>query len=319
MELIELEKQLEALQEQIKSMKSADESCDKLTEAEDEKIETEEEKVEETETPEVEDVETEEDKEIVEFKPEETEEVVDDNAVLVDNISKELLRSLMSILDDINLIGENLEDDKYIAVFDEVKEHVNKAIGSVQAVIADGSEDAQIQDEAREEAENIIDDANDQSLDADANEDDVEIIKPVDGEEEEEIEEVSEEDVEESFEISHDKKLNEDLQIIIGFHDYEPWSGAKDTYNYIMEQYGWDESAVESVLEEIFPDGCTDTELNDFFWFDDNIYEIFGVKDPYAENEDDENDEDEEEEIEEVEESCNPDDIDESTHKCHRR
>lgn len=318
MELIELEKQLEALQEQIKSMKSADESCDKLTEAEDEKIETEEEKVEETETPEVEDVETEEDKEIVEFKPEETEEVVDDNAVLVDNISKELLRSLMSILDDINLIGENLEDDKYIAVFDEVKEHVNKAIGSVQAVVADGSEDVQIQDEAREEAENIIDDANDQSLDADANEDDVEIIKPVD-DEEEEIEEVSEEDVEESFEISHDKKLNEDLQIIIGFHDYEPWSGAKDTYNYIMEQYGWDESAVESVLEEIFPDGCTDTELNDFFWFDDNIYEIFGVKDPYAEDEDDEDDEDEEEEIEEVEESCNPDDIDESTRKCHRR
>lgn len=318
MELIELEKQLEALQEQIKSMKSADESCDKLTEAEDEKIETEEEKVEETETPEVEDIETEEDKEIVEFKPEETEEIVDDNAVLVDNISKELLRSLMSILDDINLIGENLEDDKYIAVFDEVKEHVNKAIGSVQAVVADGSEDAQIQDEAREEAENIIDDANDQSLDADANEDDVEVIKPVDGEEEK-IEEVSEEDVEESFEISHDKKLNEDLQITIGFHDYEPWSGAKDTYNYIMEQYGWDESAVESVLEEIFPDGCTDTELNDFFWFDDNIYEIFGVKDPYAEDEDDEDNEDDEEEIEEVEESCNPDDIDESTRKCHRR
>jgi len=314
MELIELEKQLEALQEQIKSMKNADESCDKLTEAEDEEIEATEEKAETVETPDAEESETEEEK-IVEVTPEMHDEAIDDNAVLVDNISKELLRSLMSILDDINMLGDNLEDDKYIAVFDEVKEHINIAIGSVQAVVADGSEDAQVQDEAREEAENMIDGEAAESEESE-NKGDVEVIEPVD---EEEIEEVSEEDVEESFENSHDKKLNEDLQITIGFHDYEPWSGAKDTYNYIMEQYGWDESAVESVLEEIFPDGCTDTELNDFFWFDDDIYEIFGVKDPYAEDENDDDEDEEEEFDEDVDESCNPDDIDESTHKCHRR
>lgn len=45
---------------------------------------------------------------------------------------------------------------------------------------------------------------------------------------------------------------------------FEFWSGAKDhkfTYNELQE--------IESQLEDIYPDGMTETEVNDLFWFED--------------------------------------------------
>lgn len=53
---------------------------------------------------------------------------------------------------------------------------------------------------------------------------------------------------------------------------FEAWSGAKETLEKVKE-CGLCE-ALESIIEELFPDGITDTELNDLLWFDsDWIYE----------------------------------------------
>ena len=48
---------------------------------------------------------------------------------------------------------------------------------------------------------------------------------------------------------------------------FKPWSGAVDTFNRIKEAELLSE--LESWLEELYPDGMTDTELNDLLWFDD--------------------------------------------------
>lgn len=56
--------------------------------------------------------------------------------------------------------------------------------------------------------------------------------------------------------------------------DFEAWGGAKDTLKYLtMEEI----DQLESCIVEMFPDGLTDTELNDFLWFEDNlIAELLG-------------------------------------------
>lgn len=46
--------------------------------------------------------------------------------------------------------------------------------------------------------------------------------------------------------------------------DFNFWSGAKDhsfTYNELKD--------IEDQLEEIYPDGMTETDVNDLFWFED--------------------------------------------------
>ena len=63
-----------------------------------------------------------------------------------------------------------------------------------------------------------------------------------------------------------DKKLKESLKIVCDFDEYEPWSGAVDTYQKIVDADKLDE--LERYLEEIFPDGATKTEVNDVLWFD---------------------------------------------------
>ncbi len=56
------------------------------------------------------------------------------------------------------------------------------------------------------------------------------------------------------------------------------WSGAKDTVKFLTDS---EMDFLESILEtEIFPDGASETEINDFFWFeDDMIAEILGYSD----------------------------------------
>jgi len=47
--------------------------------------------------------------------------------------------------------------------------------------------------------------------------------------------------------------------------DFEFWSGAKDRADKLdSSQF----RQIERVLEEQYPDGMTDTEINDLFWFD---------------------------------------------------
>jgi hypothetical protein len=85
-------------------------------------------------------------------------------------------------------------------------------------------------------------------------------------------------------------------------HHFEFWSGAKDTVKHLT----WEElDKIESMLEDIYPDGMDETELNDFFWFeDDTIAEWLGYesfeelmhRDGEEEEEEEEEEEDEEEE-----------------------
>lgn len=86
--------------------------------------------------------------------------------------------------------------------------------------------------------------------------------------------------------------------------NFEFWSGAKNTVEYLT----WEElEQIESILEEMYPDGMDETDINDFFWFEeDTIAEWLGYEDfeelmhrddeNEDEEEDDEDDEDDEEE-----------------------
>lgn len=60
--------------------------------------------------------------------------------------------------------------------------------------------------------------------------------------------------------------------------DFQFWSGAKDIVKYLTDD---ELDTLESILEsEIFPDGASETEINDFFWFEDNyIAELLGHND----------------------------------------
>ena len=73
---------------------------------------------------------------------------------------------------------------------------------------------------------------------------------------------------------------------------FEFWSGAKDTVKYLTDD---EMDTIESILEEQYPDGMSETELNDFFWFEDDlIAEWLGYED--FETIMNRNDEDEEDE-----------------------
>ena len=56
--------------------------------------------------------------------------------------------------------------------------------------------------------------------------------------------------------------------------DFDFWSGAKDTVKYLTED---EINLIETILEDSFPDGMDETEINDFFWFEvDTIAEWLG-------------------------------------------
>ena len=74
--------------------------------------------------------------------------------------------------------------------------------------------------------------------------------------------------------------------------NFEWWSGAKYTADRIdreLGERGWDE--LEAILEDAYPDGMDETELNDLLWFEpEAVYEWLGIGDK------DENENEEEEE-----------------------
>lgn len=58
---------------------------------------------------------------------------------------------------------------------------------------------------------------------------------------------------------------------------FEAWSGAKETLERIRREGKCEE--LENVLEELYPDGMTETELNDLLWFDsESVYEWLGIR-----------------------------------------
>jgi len=60
----------------------------------------------------------------------------------------------------------------------------------------------------------------------------------------------------------------------INLTNFDFWSGAKNhsfTYNELKE--------IELQLEDIYPDGMDETQINDIFWFDEEfICELIGLK-----------------------------------------
>lgn len=68
------------------------------------------------------------------------------------------------------------------------------------------------------------------------------------------------------------------------------WSGAETTAQRIWEEKGSDGfDELEAILEDAYPDGIDETDLNDLLWFDaETVYEWLGIGD---EDEDEEQEE----------------------------
>ena len=60
----------------------------------------------------------------------------------------------------------------------------------------------------------------------------------------------------------------------LDLRDFEGWAGAIDT----LAEMSVDEmDTLQVVLEELYPEGLTDTQLNDILWFEDKwISEMIG-------------------------------------------
>lgn len=62
---------------------------------------------------------------------------------------------------------------------------------------------------------------------------------------------------------------------IESIEDYEAWSGAKNTIARLEELDAVE--TIDSILDDLFPGGCSETELNDFLWFEtEYIAELIG-------------------------------------------
>lgn len=60
--------------------------------------------------------------------------------------------------------------------------------------------------------------------------------------------------------------------------NYNPWSGAVSTYETIEEEGKLDE--LDCLLEELYPEGISESKLNDILWFDsDWVFAQLGIND----------------------------------------
>ena len=87
----------------------------------------------------------------------------------------------------------------------------------------------------------------------------------------------------------------------VDLRDFDAWSGGKDRLDELIELGLVDE--VQQFIEDAYPDGCTDTEVNDILWFDEYVQELIESKTKhtfsyeidiqytYTEGEEDEDDE----------------------------
>lgn len=59
--------------------------------------------------------------------------------------------------------------------------------------------------------------------------------------------------------------------------DFQAWSGAVDTKNTIIDHDKMED--FESLIDEIYPDGLSETQLNDLLWFDSEwVFESLGIQ-----------------------------------------
>ena len=63
----------------------------------------------------------------------------------------------------------------------------------------------------------------------------------------------------------------------LDLNSFQAWSGAKDTLERIQREGKCAE--LENILDDIYPDGMTETELNDLLWFEsESVYEWLGIR-----------------------------------------
>lgn len=63
----------------------------------------------------------------------------------------------------------------------------------------------------------------------------------------------------------------------LDLNSFEAWSGAIDTLDRIKREGKCEE--LEAILEDLYPDGMTETSLNDLLWFEaDEVYSWLGLR-----------------------------------------
>ena len=77
------------------------------------------------------------------------------------------------------------------------------------------------------------------------------------------------------------------IKMELSLREFEAWSGAIDTKKKIIDNDKVEE--FDELIEEIFPEGISDTQLNDLLWFDSEwIFETLGISEEEEIEEDDE-------------------------------
>ena len=63
----------------------------------------------------------------------------------------------------------------------------------------------------------------------------------------------------------------------VSLYDFDAWSGGADTLNRVIDAGKVEE--LEQMLDELYPEGLSDTELNDILWFEEDwVYETLGIR-----------------------------------------
>lgn len=63
----------------------------------------------------------------------------------------------------------------------------------------------------------------------------------------------------------------------LDLNSFKAWSDAVDTLDRIQREDKCEE--LENILEDLYPDGMTEAELNDLLWFDSEaVYEWLGIR-----------------------------------------
>ena len=70
------------------------------------------------------------------------------------------------------------------------------------------------------------------------------------------------------------KTFNDNTTLV----NFNAWSGATDTKEKIIQEGKADE--FDNLIEELYPDGLSETALNDLLWFEDDwIFEMLCISD----------------------------------------
>ena len=69
------------------------------------------------------------------------------------------------------------------------------------------------------------------------------------------------------------KVYNDNLSL----RNFDAWSGAVDTKETIID--AGKEKEFDFLIDELYPDGLTETELNDLLWFEEDwLFEMLGIE-----------------------------------------